>query len=219
MSTATPPPAAGALTDEQQHWNLIDGILNRWEALRNDYAAAMQTWDLPTFIARTFPGWEVVAVLREQGAAAACLRLDDTLIALPFTWPKGCSPAKTLGSPTGADGEPDPFAVRIIACDIDTTLDGWRPGAFDTGITESVTGTDPLAMITEAIISDWHPERLTGAPGSPLPHQWGQEPPPLRELLSIEALLIALPDADREAARMLLALRGITQRTGYDRLA
>lgn len=207
-----------ALTDEQRRWNLLDAIFNRWEALRADYSDAMESWDLLTFLSRTFPDWDTVAVLREQGAAAACLRRDDTLISLDFTWPKGCSPAQTLSLPALADdGDDDPLPVRIIACDIDTTLDDWRAGAFDTGLTESFTGDDPIEMIDSLYPAQ--PGTLTGLPRS-MPYMAGIDAPPLRHLLAIEALLLAVSDDDKRAAtRMLLALRGIPQRTAYDRLA
>lgn len=214
--------AADSLTDDQHRWNLMDSVLNRWEALRSDYATAMRSWVLPTFIARTFPDWNVVAILREQGAAAACLRHDDTLISLDFTWPKGCSQVQTLTLPPAAtnpdpvDEKNTPLTARIIRCDIDQTLDDWREGAFDTGLTESFTGRDPIEMIDALFPAQ--PYALTGRPRS-MPYMPGIDQPPLRHLLAIEALLMVVPDDERAAARMLLALRGLSQRTGYDQLA
>lgn len=217
-------PAADSLTDPQRRWNLMDSVFDRWEALKADYATAMRSWDLPTFLARTFPDWDMVAVLREQGAAAACLRHDDTLISLDFTWPKGCSPVQTLtpprdpaATPADSQGE-DPFAVRFIRCDIDHTLDDWRSGAFETGLSESFTGGDPVTMIVNGLLPALRPGGVFGLP-QVMPHQPGQDAPPLRHLLAIETLLMAVPDMDRPAARVLLALRGVEQRTGYDRLA
>lgn len=198
---------SGPLTDQQRRWNVIDAILNRWEAVRADYSDVMESWDLPTFLARTFPDWDTIAVLRQQGAAAACLRRDDLVIALSFTWPKGCSPVQTQTFPASTDPDAAPITVRIIRCDIDNTPDNWRTAAFDTGLTESLTGSDPLAMITELLLPN-----QSQAPAG--------EEPSLRDLLAIEALLLAIPEEERPAARMLAALRGLDrQHTGYDRLA
>jgi hypothetical protein len=188
----TPPAADERLAAAHKAWNLLDSAFSRWEAVKHDYSTTtLQQWEPPDYLRRVFPGWTDLVCLREQGAAAACLRHEGTIAVLPFTWP-----TREFRPP------PEPVTHGVIAYDIDDTTASWRVGAFETGLTEAMLDTDPLAMIVDGL----------------LPQVTEDDKPRLATLLAIETLILTMPENDHRAIRTLLALRGMPQRTGYVRL-
>lgn len=177
----------------QSLFHTVDIALNAWDHIReNGDLFGIDRWTLQDFIGHVFVGWDIKVVLRDQNAAAVVVGKGGWLLALPLYWPEEWSNQRSEAD-HAEDGDEDDAAVSPT----------WREVSFDTALTDSVSGSDPMDLV-ELLIEN---ESDGNAPSMRL-----------ATALAVEAVILSAPADRQQALRVLLALQGLSQHTGYTRV-
>ena len=193
----------------------LDRALDAWDHAQVSRGEVTPgQWSLDQFLSTVLTEWDPIVIVRQDAHLGILLSFDGCLMPMPMSWvgPLDQSPAD---DPTSSSPDTK-AAVGAYFEGADRSL------AFDDALTSSVIAREPIEAL-EGLLNPWkaYQEFATEWPSGSGDDRETGEPVTLGlgVRLAAEAIILSVSDpGDVAALRMMLALNGVPQQVGYDRI-